>query len=268
MIQVFIDYLRHNRGLSENTLKAYADALRKFARFINCYYPGTSWRNVTKNMIDNYVKFQHDTDVATQTIKMSASALRTFYKTLMAMGAINNNPARFVSTPKNSKRLPVRLTKEAIKETLQDKNVDAQAKAAIAIIYETGIRLQELLDLRAGDIDAKSNSIKVHGKGNKERTVYYGDLTKQYGRCWKPTQHTQRDTRFMVYDALKNHSNATQLSPHAIRHTFASELVNNGMALSVISQLLGHKSVKTTEIYTHLANDTAKNLYATYHPAL
>lgn len=266
MITTFCNYLTYNRGLSENTVKAYREGLRDFATWANDNHPGTRWSTVTKNQIDEYVTSLVNEDYKPASIKQHICALRTFYKTCMAMGQMSDNPARYVSTPKIGDALPKVIDKEDIKATLDDPTVDAQAKAAIAIIYETGLRLQELLDLRANDIHRDTQSITVHGKGKKERTVYYSDLTKNYGRAWRGEQHTQRGVRHLVYAALRKHSNAPQLSPHALRHTYASQLLNNGMPITAISKLLGHEHLETTEIYAKLANKTARNLYLDFAP--
>lgn len=268
MIYTFINYLRINRGLSENTCKAYSQALRDFASFINDHHKGTRWSTVSKPQIEEYVVNLVAEEAEPATIKQHISALRTFYKTCKAMGQDIGNPARYVSTPKLSEQLPKVIEREAIREALASQTVSKQAKAAIAIIFETGIRLQELLDIKATDIDRETNSIKIEGKGRKERTVYYGELTKQYGGCWRGSQHTQREVRKMVFDALKPYSKAEQLSPHALRHTFASMLLNNGMPMPVIQKLLGHKHVQTTEIYAKLAYNTVIQDYTKYQPRL
>lgn len=268
MIENFISYLRFNRGLSENTLKAYEEALHSFAKFIASEHKGTTWRTVTKQMIDEYVVEMVAGASAPATIKQHVSALRTFYKTCMALGADVQNPARYVSTPRMGDELPKTIETEAISAALKDETVPAQAKAAIAIIFETGIRLQELLDLRAGDIHPETQSITIKGKGKKQRTVYYGELTRKYGRCWRGEQHTQRGVRHLVYNALKPYSKAQQLSPHAIRHTFASQLLNNGMAMEGIRVLLGHEHLETTEVYAKLANNTTRQLYLQFQPTI
>lgn len=268
MITTFTNYLRLNRGLSENTIKAYEEALRDFASWINDCYQGTTWSTVSKNMIDCYVADMVAEGYATSTIKQHISALRTFYKTCQALGGQTENPARYVSTPKRAEQLPQAIETSAIKSALDDTNVDAQTKAAIAIIFETGLRLQELLDLRATDIDSQTSSIKVHGKGNKERTVYYGDLTRTIGRCWHGELHTQREVRHMVYNALKPYSKADHLCPHAIRHTYATQLLNNGMTMAAISKLMGHRHIETTERYATLANTSAWEQYEAHRPRL
>lgn len=268
MITTFLNYLTVNRGLSQNTAKAYAEALRDFAQFVNDRQPGTRWSTVTKQLIDTYVVEMVAEDASAATIKQHISALRTFYKTCQALGANVENPARYVSTPKLGDELPRTVEREAIDKALASPTVSKQAKAAIAIIFETGLRLQELLDLRPGDINPEKQSIIVRGKGRKQRTVYYGELTKRYGRAWRGEENTQRGVRHMVYSALKPFSSAKQLSPHALRHTYASELLNNGMSMTTICKLMGHNHLSTTERYAKLANMTVQREYFEHIPTL
>lgn len=267
MIQAFENYLRHNRGLAENTIKAYGDALHDFARYMNNSSAGTRWSTVTKQQIDGYVLSMVSAQMKPATIKQHISALRTFYKTCLAMGADIKNPARYVSTPKLGEPLPKTIDRDDIMKALTSNGTNVTAKAIIAIIYETGVRLSELLAMQPKDIDKANQAIKIHGKGNKERTVYYGELTKRYGQAWHFEPINPREVRRLVWEALKPCSNAPQLSPHALRHTFASELINNGMCMEAISKLLGHTHLETTEIYARMSNATAKRQYSVYHPA-
>lgn len=267
MITSFENYLRNNRGLAENTIKAYGDALRSFAQYMHAIDNDARWSTVTKQQIDGYVVMLVNASMKPATIKQHISALRTFYKTCIAMGADIKNPARYVSTPKLGEPLPKTIDRGDILKCLKSNGTNPIAKAIIAIIYETGIRLSELLAMTRNDISKADCAIHIHGKGNKERTVYYGQLTKQYGQSWTFEALNPREVRRLVWDALKPCSNAPQLSPHALRHTFASELINNGMSMEAISKLLGHTHLETTEIYARMSNATAKSLYSTYHPA-
>lgn len=264
MIQNFIDYLRINRGLSENTLEVYHDRVTRFANYLSTTHSGVRWSTVTKDMVDEYVAHLVSEEMAPATIKQHIAAIRTLYKTMIALGYKGENPARYVSTPKKDKRLPKTVEPQAIERCLQASSTPRQAKAIIAIIYETGIRLQELLDLKAGDISSTDGSIKIHGKGKKERTVYYGELTKQFGGKLHPETLTQRDARRLVFDALRPFSQAEQLSPHAIRHTFACRMLDNGAPIELISKLLGHENTQTTDIYAQLSNSRTRELYLQY----
>lgn len=268
MIEMFRQYLLVNRGLSENTVNSYTEALHSFARFAAAENPAVTWRTVEKQTIDDYVSMLVIDGYKPASIKQRVSALRTFYKTCLAMGAETPNPARYVSTPKLEEQLPKCIEVDAIHKALEDPCASATAKAVIAIIFETGVRLQELLDMRPSDIDNKTQSIKVRGKGMKHRTVYYGELTKKYGRGFRGWEHNQREIRREVWDALKPYSKSPQLSPHSIRHTFATVMLNNGMSMEGVRQLLGHEHMATTEIYAKLSNATVRAAYNQYAPKL
>lgn len=264
MIETFVKYLETNRGLSPLTIEVYKKRLQRFARYLGEHYSGVRWSIVTKEMVDSYVTDLVDDGQAPASIKQHIAAIRTLYKTMQALGYQGENPARYVSTPKKAKRLPQTIEPEAITKALSSSSTPPQAKAIIAIIYETGVRLQELLDLQAADISSTDRSIKIHGKGRKERTVYYGELTKQYGGKLHSSSLTQRDARRLVWEALKPYSEAPQLSPHAIRHTFASRLLDKGAPIEFISKLLGHQNTNTTDIYAQLSNSRARELYNQY----
>lgn len=265
MINQFAQYLLVNRGFSGNTAEAYANSLREFALFINTNEPGTRWSTVTKEQIDWYVEYLVINNYAAASIKLRISALRTFFNTCRALGANISNPARYVSTPKLQDTLPKAIEADAITATLTDETVDAQSKAIIAIIYETGLRLQELLDITPADIDAKTKTILVHGKGSKERVTYYASLTERYFiGTWQFAKMSQREVRRIVHEALSKHSKQTHLSPHTIRHSYATHLLNNNMRIESVSRLLGHKHVSTTQRYARLQDNT---LHAEYQAA-
>lgn len=268
MIYQFSQYLVTNRGLSQNTVKAYCEALHDFASFVSDYYTGVRWSTVTKSMIDAYVASMVDEGYKPASIKQHVSALRTYYKTCMALGAHIDNPARYVSTPRLTESLPKTIEIEAIRAALADSSVSAQTKAAISIIFETGLRLQELIDLKPSDIDAAHRSITVNGKGGRVRTVYYGDLTRTYGRCWRGAGRTQRSVRHDIFNALKPYSKAPQLSPHALRHTYATMMLEKGASIELISKLLGHRHIETTEIYARMSNSHARQQYLQFAPTL
>lgn len=268
MITTFANYLIYNRGLSQKTVQTYSDNLHAFAKYAKANCEHKRWSEITKKEIDQYVIFLVEAGMKPASIKQHISTLRTFYKTCMAMGAKIENPARYVSTPKLADPAPKIIEKEAIQKALNSNLNSAVSKAIISIIFETGIRLQELLDLKPEDINPMNHAIMIHGKGNKERTVYYGPLTERFFGAWEYGKYTQRDVRHIVFDALKPCSNAPQLSPHALRHTYASELINNGMSIETIAKLLGHTHIQTTEIYAKLSNESARSSYNQYAPRL
>lgn len=269
MIQGFINYLKINRGLSAETCKAYRKALQTFAGYMRDQHTEKTWRTITKQDIDGYVCYLAYRQHKPATIKQHVAAIRTFYRTLRAMGYMTTSPAQYVSTPKKPESAPKTINKETIRQALDGRGTPT-AKAAIAILYETGMRIQELLDMRAEDIDSKQQSIKVVGKGNKSRIVYYGELTKTYGRKWRVGRYEQRELRSMIYYALEpyRHLGDTQLSPHALRHTMATEMLNNGAELEEVQRLLGHKDVKTTQIYARSSNKKIATAYKAAAPRI
>lgn len=267
MIDGFIEYLRYNKGYSENTLQAYAKGLHKIAAFAKGVDSSVRWSTLTKEMIDTWVRQECESGAAASSIKLTISALRTFYKTAFAMGAKIGNPARYVATPKRAFKLPNTIPAADLRRAYSAQK-DGVTKAILAILFETGIRLQEMIDIRPEDIDTTNKRIKIHGKGNKERFVYYGAETEEHLEELVLDDMSQRDIRQRVYNALKPYTDAKQVSPHAIRHTAACEMLNNGMQIETVSKLLGHQSVQTTEIYAQISNGTATRQYSQAGPRL
>lgn len=268
MISSFILFLKTNKGYSDNTLKAYENALRDFARYAKNREADARWSTISKQLIDAYVRQMSEARVKPATIKLHVSALRTFYKTMYAMGAEVSNPARYVSTPKLGDSLPKAIPMTDIKATVHDESIDWRSRAIIGTLTETGIRLQELLELRPSDVNLSERSMRIHGKGNKERTVYYGEQTAKALESWPWRGMEQRAVRTLVYEALSKHSAAPQLSPHALRHSYATTMLNNGGRLEALSALLGHASVKTTERYARMGTPERKRQYEATMPML
>lgn len=274
MIQDFTQYLINNRGYSVNTATAYDDDLRQFARFLKTIRLDIRWRDVTKADVNRFVATLHEYGRANATIRRKVSAIRTFYDYAKAQGfPCESNPARFVQMPKLGKQLPKCVEMSAVRKALHSPGTPLKTRCQMALMIETGIRLQELLNTEWQDVDTHARTLKVHGKGNKERTVYYSDTTAYYLGQMPGTKEGKlfpnddpRGVRREVFYTLKPWSNARQLSPHALRHTFATEMLNNGAKLETVRDLLGHESVKTTERYTHVAQPTLFKEYQQFHP--
>lgn len=186
---------------------------------------------------------------------------------MIALGYTGENPARYVSTPKLDKTLPKPIEKEAIKKAIE--NSTPRTRAILSILYETGIRISELMALnKQTDIDPTTHRINIKGKGSKERVVYYGELTSSTLNDLQIKDMTAREIRWDVWHALKPYSNAKQLSPHAIRHTYACTMLQNGADIKVIQALLGHETVKTTERYAQVSGQQVATQYKQYSPKL
>lgn len=274
MITEFQNYLSAIKGYSDNTVVAYGKDLRDFVAYVREVDEKVTWRSVTQGLIQSYVVSLHERDLENTTIKRRVAAIRSLFDYFKTQGYLDSNPARFVQTPKKVNKLPNVISQGAIKEALMSSCTPLKTKCMIALMVETGIRLQELLDLETKDFIASTRSIRILGKGGKERTVYYGEwsrnLLNQYvgARRGRLFDDEQREVRHEVYECLRRFTQARQLSPHAIRHTFATVMLQNGADIKSIQSLLGHESVKTTEIYAQVAGPQVATQYELFAPKL
>ena len=265
MIQEYISYLQHNKGYSVQTCTEYRKDLEKFVQWLRSSTQIERWGMVTKDVIDSWVSYMSVNDMAPCTIKRRVSALRGLYQYAWVMGLCSDNPAKYVSTPKKGHRLPKVADVDKLSQAIRNTATEAETKLALAIMAETGVRLGELLEMRACDVHQSDRSIVVRGKGNKERKVYYGDMTAEIiGRGvtiggGKLIMSDARELRYKVHAA-------TGASPHNIRHLWATVMLNNGCPLESISKLMGHASVKTTEIYAEVATATLAADYNKFRP--
>lgn len=265
MIQEYINYLQHNKGYSVQTCTEYRKDLEKFVQWLRGSTQIERWGMVTKDVIDSWVWDMSVNDLAPCTIKRRVSALRGLYQYAWVKGLCTDNPAKYVSTPKKGHRLPKTADVDKLWQAIRNVGTDGETKLALAIMAETGVRLGELLEMRVNDVNLGERSITVRGKGNKERKVYYGDMTAELiGRCVVIgggflISSSARELRYKVHAA-------TGASPHNIRHTWATVMLNNGCPLESISKLMGHASVKTTEIYAEVATATLAADYNKYKP--
>lgn len=274
MITEFQNYISSVKGYSENTVIAYGKDLRHFARWMREQRTTASWSTTTQQDIQAYVVSMHDAELENTTIKRRIAAIRSIYNYFKTLGYLSENPARFVQTPKKVKKLPNAINVDIITQAVTSPLVDLKTRTQIALMMETGIRLQEMLDLRTEDFNGREQSIRILGKGKKERTVYYGAMSKQLlnayvgRRMGRLFDDEQRTVRFQVWKALSQFGQARQLSPHAIRHTFASVMLQNGGDIKSIQALLGHESVKTTEIYAQVAGPQVATQYELFSPKI
>lgn len=272
MIIEFLNYLSAVKGYTDATVEGYRKDMRYFVEYAHTWIKDARWSRLTKKDIQDYVVWMHERNLENTTIRRRLASLRSLFDYAKTSGMVTENPARFVQAPKIAKKLPRTLAVNTLVDTIEDNTIDLKTRCQIALILETGIRLQEMLDLKIEDFNAKDRSIKINGKGQKERIVYYSDFSRnllnQYAsrRSGKLFNDAQREVRFRVFEALKRHNGNGQLSPHAIRHTFATAMLNNGASLSAIQSILGHSSVKTTERYAQIAKPTVKTEYELFKP--
>ena len=271
-IERFTQHIVLNRGLSERTANEYRKDLREIQTWLKVQAKVERWSAVDKETIDDYVADMSANGLSAATISRRISCLRSFYKFAWLQGWQKENPAKYVSTPKVAITVPKTLGTEEIAETLRDGSIDLVTRAMVAVLAESGVRISELLDIRLRDIDTTNRRIVVRGKGNKERVVYYGDMTAAVISCTHSIGNGRlfelgdRDARYRIHKALRMHSASPKCSSHIVRHTWATEMLANGASLSTIKTLLGHSSVKTTERYAQVAGRTTSTEYKKYKP--
>lgn len=281
--QKYLDYLQFERRLSKNTILSYTDNLKRFDIFLN----GKSVEDVTRKDIEDYLKFNDNMKEKSRVHYLTV--IRNFYKFLIDEELIDNNPCDTIAMPKISKTLPHYLTEEEINKLLSfplNTPYDYRNKAMLEILYATGMRVSELVDLKLENLHLDENFIIVMGKGSKERLCPFSDICKKYLTIYlEEYRNSLLKKKRTNYVFLNNHgSNITrqgffkhlkeiaknagiekEISPHTLRHSYATNLLKNGADLRVIQELLGHSDLVTTEIYTHVLNEKQKEDYL-HHP--
>lgn len=260
MIREYIDYMGANKGSSPLTLKVYARELHVFVDRMRKTKASPTWSNVTQADVETWVADMTRQGLTASTIRRRVSIVRSCLRWAQHRGYIANNPARFVSTPKQATRVPRTMPYEDIRATIADDTIDSETRTIIALMAETGIRIGEALAIKTTDINKQQRSIVVTGKGNKQRVVVYGKKTAQLLSAYYAkstgvlfTLRAERDARWAIYTALRKHTQAKKCSSHVIRHSFACEHISNGTDIKTLATMMGHTDVHTTEIYAQVA---------------
>ncbi len=269
MINEYINYLNQAKGASPLTCLAYRKDLQSFAQWAKAQDNGITWRTVTKGFIEAYRNYLEEEGKAIATVKRHISCLRGFYRWMQTAMGESENPAKFVETPKAKKLLPETLTKADIIAAIG--KADKRTKALITLLYETGVRISEALNITTGDVNKQDCSIRIYGKGAKERIVYYGKATREalndYAKGRKGYVFvglSQREARKNIAAAFSN--SEAKASPHRLRHSFATAMVTNGADLNTVRLLLGHENLNTTQVYLHTALPTIHDIYTATSP--
>jgi len=295
-VSAFLRYLRRERNYSPNTMSSYEDDLRAFADFLQRHFEGRRFNpsSVDHVTIRLFLGDLLDQGFSKPSIARKLACLKSFFKFLHRTGVVNNNPAFNVVSPKLDKRLPQFLDEGTINRLMDqpDRSTPEGLRdaAILELFYSTGIRLSELINLDPSDIDDRNGTIKVTGKGSKQRIVPYGRKAREALRSYLPQRHkiasgTKTDGRLLALfitrtgkrmnpkgiNVLVNAyigrvSEISKKSPHVLRHTFATHLLNRGADLRAVKELLGHESLSTTQVYTHVSVDRLKKIYAQAHP--
>lgn len=285
----YLEYLENVKHYADNTINNYEKDLTKYIE----YLIKKNFKNYDLNYEDakKYVIYLNDTKNKKTSISRMISALRSFYKYLVIHEIVKSNPFIIVSLPKKEHRLPKFLYHSDIKILFESNNLNTpigiRNNLILELMYSTGVRVSELVNIKIRDIDLYNNTIKVLGKGNKERMVIFGKQGKealtQYLKKARDellsnkrtdfllinhigNQLTDRGVRFILDELIKKACLNTHYSPHALRHTFATHMIENGAELTTVKELLGHVNLSTTGIYTHVTNERLRTVYLHSHP--
>lgn len=264
MINEFKTYLTCIKGYSENTAVAYAKDLRTFARYMRHQDSEKRWSTITREDVDGYIIHLSNTGHKPATLCRHISSISALYRYIQREGHDISNPAQYESRPKIGKTIPNTIPVQELRNALQ--HSDGKVKVMLQLLSETGIRIQEMLDIKVEDIDMMNGILKIQGKGHKERLVYISNETKNMLISQAKGKHqrifegiSQLECRNMIYDVLKKYSNAPQLSPHAIRHTYATQMAKQGMTTTTLQKVLGHEQLATTQKYIDLGQVSTEN---------
>lgn len=290
MINQFLNYLRYERNRSAQTVQTYEEALNEFESYLILKDSGLSLATADTDLIRDWMESLMDKGNTASTINKKLSALRSFYLFALKRKLIEHDPARCVTGPKKMKPLPQFLREGEMDRLLDDLEWDdsfshVRARTIILLFYEAGLRRSELVGLNDRDVDFSAGQLKVTGKRNKQRVIPFGGELAEDLRHYMSVRDVQfgdahealflndkgeRITGYQVYGIVRKClSVVTSLkkrSPHVLRHTFATAMLNNGAGLEEIKNLLGHESVSTTEIYTHTTFEQLKRVYKVAHP--
>ena len=289
-IENFKNYLKLERGLSVNSIESYEFDLIQFKNFIIENSINESPKKCSSSTVKRYL-YKNFSNKKSRSQARSISALKSFFNYLLFEGEIHSSPINDIESPKIENKLPEVLTEDEIKRLISSVNLDSEFgqrnKTIIEVLYGTGIRVSELIELKLSNIFFKENILKVTGKGNKERFVPLGKIAiieikkylnnrdklkinSKFSDILFLNRYGRQLTRSMIFkvinDSSKNAEIDKKISPHTLRHSYATHLLKNGADLRTIQLILGHESITTTEIYTHLDTFHLEDVLKKYHP--
>ncbi|SEN40944.1 integrase/recombinase XerD [Amphibacillus marinus] len=289
-LEDFVHYIKIERGLSINTLQSYQRDLKKYLTYLTEQRSIDSWTEVARSDITQFLYHMNDTGVSQATLARSLSSIRLFHQFLQNERITAVNPSIHIETPKKTAKLPKFLSSEEVDRLLDietDEPLSIRNKAMVETLYATGLRVTELVSLTLSDLHLMMGFIRCLGKGSKERIVPLGDIAssavKQYLELSRPllvkkqlteqlfvNHHGKPLSRQGFWKILKRVAEEQDvkknLSPHMLRHSFATHLLENGADLRSVQEMLGHADISTTQIYTHVSKRRLREIYSKHHP--
>lgn len=289
IILKFIDELRYEKNYSEFTINGYLNDLDLFLEFIS-ENNIKKYSDIEYSDIRLFINYLYELKYTNKTMSRYISSLRSFFKYLKTNNLIKNNPMLLISNPKLDKKLPKYLNYDDIEKLLNayDNNnyLGLRNSLILEMLYSTGIRVSEIINIKISDISLTEKTIKIMGKGSKERIVYFGSRCYELLKLYLKNSYNKlninnidylllsktgkkisdREVRKIVDDAALIANIDMKISPHVLRHTFATHMLNEGADLRSVQELLGHENLSTTQIYTHLTNERIRRAYLSAHP--
>jgi integrase/recombinase XerC len=290
-VQPFIDYLKFEKRYSVHTITSYKTDLLEFFDYLHTTFDDVSLKEINHTYIRSWLAQLKGKGLVSKTINRKISTLKSFFKYHLKIGSLETTPMAKVISPKMSKRLPVFVKEDDTRRLIEalHKSTDdwksLNAKMLVVIFYATGMRLSELINLKEKQVDFGKGQVKVLGKGNKERIIpisgevismikdYLGLKKKEFEQAEDMLLVTEKGKRLypryawaLVNGILGEASTLDKKSPHVLRHTFATHLMNNGADLNAVKELLGHSSLAATQVYTHNTIEKLKDIHKKAHP--
>lgn len=291
LIEKYLDYISNEKHYSNNTIISYKNDLNLFVIFLK----DENINNIDSidyQVVRRFLNYLYDKKYSNRAISRYISCLRSFFKYLKRIEVIDSNPMVLISNPKLEHRLPKVVYSKELEVILNipklDNTIGIRDALILEILYSTGIRVGELVNIKVKDINTNKKEIVITGKGDKQRIVLYGDrcsellglyLNNSYNELFKQKYSGEylllgttgrpldtRKIRYIIDDVVKKSGLKLHISPHVLRHTFATDMLNNGADLRSVQQLLGHESLSTTTIYTHISNERLRHVYLNAHP--
>ncbi|HLQ73753.1 MAG TPA: site-specific tyrosine recombinase XerD [Bacillota bacterium] len=290
-LEDFLHFLRIEKGVAENTIKAYARDLNRYTAYFKENEQITTIDDITRHHILEFLKVLKDEGKSTATISRMISSIRSFHQFLIRDQVATSDPTIHIETPKKDRTLPDILSEDEVDQLLQIDGVeplDLRNKAMVELLYATGLRVTELISLTTSDLHLTMGFVRCLGKGSKERIVPLGELAteamEQYLSEARPqltkrnedesvifvNQHGRPLSRQGFWKILKSiavkKGLKKKITPHTLRHSFATHLLENGADLRAVQEMLGHADISTTQIYTHVTRTRLKDMYTSHHP--
>ncbi|XDD53181.1 site-specific tyrosine recombinase XerD [Leptospira sp. WS4.C2] len=289
LLQTFQEYLSVEKGLSDNSIYSYGYDLNKFAIFLEKEH--INFLEVKANDIMRFLEGERERKISAKTLAREVVAIRQFYKYLRDEKRLDSNPTEKIETPEVARTIPDYLTQVEIEELFrnikEDNLYELRDKCIFELLYSSGLRISEACNLRMTDIDMENMTITVEGKGGRQRLVPFGEKSLEILKKYLVESRTEilkkRTCEFVfvskkgsyinrksVWRLLNHYIKRTKIkkkvTPHTLRHSFATHLLENHADLKSVQELLGHIDISTTQIYTHMANKTLKEVHKKFHP--